>query len=158
MPEIGNPAGVKAGVSVRVDGPLFKRNAAKILEDESRSMMREVAQTGLDELKRKSHRKEQIKGGVFLNISEARPGRASKGAFRKSLTSRSTSKHTSMYPTGAPARYGTWLEGTSSRNQSSRFKGYSIFRDTQDWLDKVAAKRIGPKYQKRIAARLNGTP
>ena len=44
--------------------------------------------------------------------------------------------------------YGAWLEGVSSRNQSSRFRGYSTFRKVTQQLDKAAggiAQRIlGP--------------
>lgn len=34
--------------------------------------------------------------------------------------------------------YGPWLEGTSSRNQSTRFKGYSTFRRTKALVDRKA--------------------
>lgn len=30
--------------------------------------------------------------------------------------------------------YGPWLEGTSSRNETTRFKGYASFRKTVEWL------------------------
>jgi hypothetical protein len=30
--------------------------------------------------------------------------------------------------------YGPWLEGTSTRNTSTRFRGYSMFRLTRTWL------------------------
>lgn len=32
-----------------------------------------------------------------------------------------------------------WLEGTSKRNQSTRFKGYHLFRLTAAWLNQIAA-------------------
>jgi hypothetical protein len=42
--------------------------------------------------------------------------------------------------------YGPWLEGTGSRNRTSRFKGYHIFRQvtqqTQADVERVAAKEI----------------
>lgn len=34
--------------------------------------------------------------------------------------------------------YGPWLEGTSSRNNSTRFKGYHTFRKVMQEMDKTA--------------------
>lgn len=34
--------------------------------------------------------------------------------------------------------YGPWLEGTGSRNQTTRFKGYHTFKTVGDQLDKTA--------------------
>lgn len=34
--------------------------------------------------------------------------------------------------------YGPWLEGVSSRNNSSRFKGYHVFRTTLQQMEKQA--------------------
>jgi hypothetical protein len=38
--------------------------------------------------------------------------------------------------------YGPWLEGVSSRNQSSRFRGYSIFRRTKDTLERISGEVV----------------
>jgi len=40
--------------------------------------------------------------------------------------------------------YGPWLEGTSSRNQTTRFKGYASFRKSRQKLEREA-KRIADK-------------
>lgn len=37
-----------------------------------------------------------------------------------------------------PVIYGAWLEGTSRRNQSTRFKGYRIWRRTRQKMRKLA--------------------
>lgn len=45
--------------------------------------------------------------------------------------------------------YGPWLEGTGSRNRTTRFKGYATFRLTKQELQGVAvniAERVLPKY------------
>lgn len=50
--------------------------------------------------------------------------------------------------------YGPWLEGLSSRNQSTRFKGYATFRK----MTPVLAKRAGPiayRMLDRYVARMN---
>mgnify|MGYP007127201227 CR=1 FL=1 len=45
--------------------------------------------------------------------------------------------------------YGPWLEGTGSRNRTTRFKGYSTFRQVRDVLDSQAeqvAETVVPRY------------
>lgn len=43
--------------------------------------------------------------------------------------------------------YGPWLEGVGSRNAKTRFKGYAMFRNAKQQLEKlknsIVAKRIG---------------
>jgi hypothetical protein len=49
--------------------------------------------------------------------------------------------------------YGPWLEGTSSRNQTTRFKGYGTFRKVKDRLEKESiriAVRTLPKFLFRM--------
>jgi hypothetical protein len=50
--------------------------------------------------------------------------------------------------------YGPWLEGTSSRNNTTRFKGYRTFRQTVQVLDQMVpdiAQRELPKYLGRMS-------
>ncbi len=51
--------------------------------------------------------------------------------------------------------YGPWLEGTSSRNDSTRFKGYAVFRQATDQLQSKALD-IAREYAAKAVARLNG--
>lgn len=44
--------------------------------------------------------------------------------------------------------YGPWLEGTSSRNQSTRFKGYRIFRRVAQQL----RRQVRPIAQRQLDA------
>jgi hypothetical protein len=49
--------------------------------------------------------------------------------------------------------YGPWLEGTSRRNQTTRFKGYSTFRRVKQRLDTQAlqiGERVLPPYLRRM--------
>lgn len=52
-----------------------------------------------------------------------------------------------------PVIYGPWLEGTSQRNESTRFKGYSLWRKakqaTQREIPNIA-ERLLPDYAERI--------
>ena len=53
------------------------------------------------------------------------------------------------------AIYGSWIEGTSSRNQSTRFKGYHLFRRASQEVSRNLPKILNPEERKLIA-RLNG--
>lgn len=52
--------------------------------------------------------------------------------------------------------YGPWLEGTSSRNRSTRFKGYASFRRAADNLRRKLPDLLAP-VARRWAARMNGS-
>jgi hypothetical protein len=53
------------------------------------------------------------------------------------------------------AVYGPWLEGTSSRNRTTRFKGYRTFRLTTQQLDRDAQRYADnlwkTRYQDRVS-------
>lgn len=46
--------------------------------------------------------------------------------------------------------YGAWLEGTSSRNQTTRFKGYHSFRQATQILDQQAGHIVDRAIGDRI--------
>lgn len=46
--------------------------------------------------------------------------------------------------------YGGWLEGVSSRNQTTRFKGYHTFRDIKQSLDRDKGQLIEPAVQQYL--------
>jgi hypothetical protein len=46
--------------------------------------------------------------------------------------------------------YGPWLEGVSSRNHSTRFKGYAQFRRATQQLDGRTAEIAEPAVRRRI--------
>jgi hypothetical protein len=48
------------------------------------------------------------------------------------------------------ATYGPWLEGTGSRNHTTRFKGYSSFRRAGQALDRAAKDIAGEALQPYI--------
>lgn len=52
--------------------------------------------------------------------------------------------------------YGAWLEGTSSRNQTTRFKGYHSFRKATSRIQKDVP-RVCQVILNRVVAQLNGS-
>ena len=51
--------------------------------------------------------------------------------------------------------YGPWLEGTSDRNKTTRFKGYGTFRQVGQELEKKSDDILN-KHIKRTVKRLSG--
>lgn len=60
----------------------------------------------------------------------------------------------SDYEVGTRIVYGRWIEGTSSRNLSTRFKGYATFRRMTQQLDR-RSKVIGERTIQPYIARMN---
>jgi len=55
-----------------------------------------------------------------------------------------------------PVVYGPWLEGSSKRNRSTRFKGYHLWRRARDVTQREAgsiAQDLLPPYLDRIGGR-----
>ena len=52
--------------------------------------------------------------------------------------------------------YSSWVEGTSSRNQTTRFKGYATWRRTLDYLNNEALPDVAQSAADLIARGLGG--
>jgi hypothetical protein len=52
--------------------------------------------------------------------------------------------------------YGPWLAGTGSRNQTSRFKGYTHWRRTVQYLEQDEGPRIIDRHLPELLRRLGG--
>jgi hypothetical protein len=50
--------------------------------------------------------------------------------------------------------YGSWLEGVSSRNDKTRFKGYAMFRKAHDKLERMAGEILQHAVE-RLVKRLD---
>ena len=55
-----------------------------------------------------------------------------------------------------PVVYGAWLEGTSRRNKSTRFKGYKIWRLTRQKMRKLGTEIAQAIWDGIYAGRMNG--
>jgi len=89
---------------------------------------------------------------VFLSVGEARTGQASKGNYRRNL-------HTVVEDLRGvisnPVIYSAWLEGVSTRNQTTRFKGYSSMRRVAQELQKQVPQVARANVEKAVRE-LNG--
>lgn len=53
-------------------------------------------------------------------------------------------KATQRFVGDSRVKYGGWLEGVTSRNRATRFKGYHTFRTVKESLDRDSAKIAEP--------------
>ena len=91
--------------------------------------------------------------GVFLGVGQARKGQLSTGHYRRNVHRTVGALHVRIDDGGVI--YGPWLEGVSTRNQTTRFKGYFSFRRTSQWLQSQV-KGVVQKWVGRDVRRANG--
>ena len=108
-----------ATTRIKLSGPLFDGQADEAAADFLKSLVREVAEIGVDWIKLETYKMDKSgRGGT---------GAAAGGV---QLTGAGTS-----YTISGGVREGEynwpWLEGTSKRNVGSEFKGYKTFRRTR---------------------------
>jgi len=141
------------GVQVELKGPLFTK-AGIITDKEAGKFIQRLVELG-------EQRLDQVlkprPGGVYLSVQQARKGQATQGNYRRNIAG-VTKGLKGVIEDGHPKRviYGPWLEGVSSRNQTTRFKGYASFRRTEQWLQ----SRVKPEakaFVRRYTKKLNGT-
>jgi hypothetical protein len=147
-----------AKVVVNLKGPFFK-NRDRIMAEAINDAVNNLVELGEQRLDMKLRPKPM---GVFKTRGEA--GRqASTGNYRRNVHGDVRKVHSlrgsqktavgRIHDSGMV--YGPWLEGTSSRNRTTRFKGYAQFRKTKQWLDKKS-DGIAKHHVNRARRRLNG--
>ena len=139
----------RPGIDVEVSGPLFKKGA-KITRDAMEDAVQELIEIGEGRLFELLRPKPM---GVFLSEAQARPDRVSVGHYRRNLHGEPQGLTGRIDDGGV--RYGPWLEGTSSRNNTTRFKGYGTFRKVGQELEKKADDVL-EKHIKKAVQRMKG--
>ena len=124
-------------VIVGAQGPLADGSAPAIVHAWADEVKKDIAQEGVNRLR-----------GFTMN----RSGRAT-GHYQSEI-------QTSNLAYGDirisdPVVYGPWLEGASSRNSSTRFKGYRLWRKTAQVLEDDAGK-IAERRMPELVQRLGG--
>lgn len=125
---------------INVSGPLFDGKASAALDRAKVVIRHEVAAEGEKLAKTVFMGRIKVNHGHFMNEFDTVDQ-------SKAMVSHS-GKHTYTMPvTAGPdetvvttdnATYGPWLEGTSSRNNTTRFKGYNGFKRASETLNRVA--------------------
>lgn len=136
-------------IQVTLSGPLFRKGSAPV-RAAAQNAVRELVELGeqrLDQMLRPRP------AGVYLSVSEAQKGKASTGNYRRNI--HAVVKDLNGIITDGGVVYGPWLEGTSSRNQTTRFKGYQSFRRTAQYMQKHG-KAILEKWAHKAAQEMGG--
>jgi hypothetical protein len=128
-------------VEVKLVGPIFEGKAGPMLDKATSRAIKALADKGEERLAGLSKMRP---GGVFKTVAQAGRRNASKGNYRRLNKKAVTELSLRLYNT---AIYGAWLEGTSSRNATSEFKGYAIYRRMTQYLQSLV-----PRIAQRLAA------
>ena len=135
--------------TITLKGPLFDQPAS-VVRRGVQNAIQELVETGEQRLNQMLRSRP---AGVYLSVTEAQKGKASKGHYRRSIHARVSNLQGKI--DDGNVVYGPWLEGTSSRNETTRFKGYASFRRTAQHLEKNKG-RVLQKHVNRIIRELNG--
>lgn len=120
--------------TVTMTGPIFSPNVATMTKETIRAIEKDL-----------------VKEGIGMVREQLHPGHGYQtGAFKRSITGSRKTMHATIYP--RLWVIGLWLEGVSSRNDKTRFKGYAIFRKARDVLkdqsDDIAQRHVGALVRK----------
>lgn len=124
--------------TVTATGPLFDGTATKVIAGAVEAGAAELAQAGVDLVHSR------------LRSVLRRPT----GRYQSRVVA-DLSTPTNPRITDGGIVYGPWLEGTSGRNDRSRFKGYRTFRIVAQDLEDKAAAIAGPVIVERAVEGLS---
>ena len=138
----------RVGFTTEIRGPFFSRGVRAIKKTQNDAVMEVVM---LGEALATQKAQPSPEGMFHTRVYADEHGYFQTGNFSRSIEGRPTKFLHGMVSSNS--LYGRWLEGDSSRNVSSRFKGYHLFRKTRDELDKkgrgILLKHIS-KYTRRF--------
>ena len=116
-------------ITVSIHGPLLKGNGPKEVHEALSKAIVDLATEG------------QMQVRQQLYVGHGRITGHYRGSVHAELTD---SLHGRIHDSGVV--YGPWLEGVGSRNEKSRFKGFAMFRNAKQALEKLKEGIV----QKRI--------
>lgn len=119
-------------IDVTYHGPIFDGRADAIIDRSTREMEHHLASVGAD----------------YVRAELERVLRKETPYYRLQVTSTEYPGRTVINDGGVV--YGPWLEGTSSRNRTTRFKGYSTFRRVTRMLQNDAKRIVLPQVNKLV--------
>ncbi len=125
---------MRVGIEVTAKGPLFDGRARAAVDDFLTAAKESIAEQGRQDMRAST--------AVFRNPT---------GFYRSHIGFQRAGSNFTIDDGGII--YGPWLEGTSSRNRTTRFKGYSIWRRTTQRLQGKAvdiAERLLPRFLGRM--------
>lgn len=123
-------------VSITYHGPIFDGRAEAWAKKDVRDMEHHLADVGAD----------YVRGELHRVLRHETP------YYRLQVTTTEYPSRTTINDGGVV--YGPWLEGTGSRNRTTRFKGYATFRRMTALLNSRAESILQP-YIDRLVDKIN---
>jgi hypothetical protein len=141
-------------LTVKVSGPFFAKGPAVVVASLHDAIQETVLEGEKHAVGMAQPRGSASATAVFHSRSYAAAhGYKQTGHYARSINGRMTGTLNGEV-TDSGVVYGPWLEGVSSRNDATRFKGYGIFRRTRDKLQGMA-QAIVDKHVKRAMGKIN---
>ena len=125
-------------ITITLRGPLFDGRAAQAAQEMSREIVERVAQ----------HALEGVQRNLDTSLRHPTPYYETQINVRELAVAERQVNDRGVV-------YGPWLEGTSSRNQTTRFKGYASFRRARETTRRAVPDLAGAVI-KRYRARMGG--
>lgn len=122
-------------IAVTAGGPLFDGRGPQVVHDMLEEARQEIGDQG----------REDVREILRRDVRNATP------RYENQIATEERAGTTVVHDGGSV--YGPWLEGTSGRNRSTRFKGYAAFRRTVQALQ-GKAKEITEVAVRRHLGRL----
>ena len=110
------------GVTVKLSGPFFRENVPLVIGAALRAAVGDVVAEGERAVKLQLYPGHGWVTGRYA------------GGIHGEMAPVSASPHGIIHD--SQVIYGPWLEGTSSRNETTRFKGYAMFRNAKQQLER----------------------
>ena len=133
---------VEVNMTMQKKGAMFRRPKHTV-QDVTNKFVQFVAEKGEEELS--TMLRPQPSGVYKVNSTTT-------GHYRRNINTAFSSGKAII--NDGKVVYGRWLEGVSSRNQTTRFKGYFSFRKTAHLLQKFVKQQAKP-FARRYVQRLN---
>ena len=128
-----------ATTRIKLSGPLFDGQAEKAAQEFTDSLAAEIAAIGHDWIAIEAHGMDKSGRGGTGAAAEGVKVTGGNGAY---VISGGISKGKYAWP---------WLEGTSKRNSSSKFKGYHTFKRTRQRMRTQVTPYAQAKLQEYLA-------
>lgn len=123
------------GVAIVLSGPLFRAGASLVVRQMGRKTVADLVAFGEREVKL------QLYPGHGLIT----------GNYRRNINGQILANGNGLVHDNNVV-YGPWLEGVSRRNKQTRFKGYQMFRNAQQKVNRrkngILKKRVGEGVRK----------
>ena len=123
--------------TVTIKGPLFDKRAKRHTKTMTEAAVETVAEATENEILSKLG--QSLKNPTGFYESRIRTDRTTQGAE----------------VTDSGVIYGPWLEGVSSRNRTTRFKGYAAFRKSTQQMQPRVRRLVAP-VMRIYTRRMNG--